>query len=64
MSIKLKRHGGDYIYVDNHEKLANRDKEDQHPIKAITGLNEVLEEYNNTLNELKNNTSEWEEFIF
>ena len=27
----------------DHEKLYNRDKEDQHPIEAIEGLEEALE---------------------
>ena len=30
------------VIIGDHTKLANRDAEDQHPISAITGLEEAL----------------------
>lgn len=33
-----------YVSNNNHNKLANRDKKDQHPISAITGLQEKIKE--------------------
>lgn len=34
--------GGKIVYEADHNKLTNRDKVDQHPISAITGLEEAL----------------------
>lgn len=34
-----------YIAIGDHETLTNRDKENQHPIKAIEGLAEKLQEF-------------------
>lgn len=31
------------VVTSDHTKLTNRDAEDQHPIKAITNLNQTLE---------------------
>ena len=31
------------VVTSDHAKLTNRDAEDQHPIKAITNLNQTLE---------------------
>lgn len=39
----------------DHENLYNRDKEDQHPINAITGLTEIIED-------LQNNKDKYSEF--
>lgn len=35
--------GGDVIHENDHNKLLNRDAQDQHPISAITGLQEALD---------------------
>lgn len=48
MSIKLIRYGNQ-SYTSDHEYLTSRDKEDQHPIFAITGLEEKLEIIDNNI---------------
>ena len=37
------------IYGDDHTKLKNRDVENQHPISAITGLQDILDSKQDTL---------------
>lgn len=39
---KIISSGSKIVYESDHDKLANRDKVDQHPISAITGLEEAL----------------------
>lgn len=41
MSVKLNRNGS-ITYSTDHDLLSGRDKENQHPIEAITGLNNAL----------------------
>lgn len=41
-----------YVPNNDHNKLDNRDKEDQHPISAITGLQEKIKELENMSVEL------------
>lgn len=56
MGVRLVKYGvtadgGTY----DHNKLENRDMEDQHPISAITGLQEKLDNLDNQYNEINKN---------
>ena len=44
MAVRLNREYSKNILTDRHNVLKNRDLPDQHPIKAITGLTEILTE--------------------
>ncbi|MGO0862392.1 hypothetical protein, partial [Clostridioides difficile] len=48
MGVRIKRYGKTE-YLNDHNQLKNTDIEDQHPIKAITGLNEKLNEIDNNI---------------
>lgn len=43
MGVRIKRYGKTE-YLNDHNQLKNTDIEDQHPIKAITGLNKKLDD--------------------
>lgn len=42
--LQLEFKGMQQVPASDHDKLINRDKPDQHPIEAITGLKEALEQ--------------------
>ena len=42
MAVRLNREYSKNILTDRHNVLKNRDLPDQHPIKAITGLEKTL----------------------
>ena len=46
--IQLEIKGMQQVPASDHEKLRNRDKADQHPIGAITGLDEALKKSQET----------------
>ncbi|MCC0679978.1 hypothetical protein IC218_06825 [Clostridioides sp. ES-S-0005-03] len=48
MGVRIKRYGKTE-YLNDHNQLKNTDIEDQHPIKAITGLNEKLDDIDNNI---------------
>lgn len=48
MGVRIKRYGKTE-YLNDHNQLKNTDIEDQHPIKAITGLNKKLDDIENNI---------------
>lgn len=61
MGVRIKRYGKTE-YLNDHNQLKNIDIEDQHPIKAITGLNEKLNEIDNNIsiniNDIRSNRND------
>ncbi|MCC0628507.1 MULTISPECIES: hypothetical protein [unclassified Clostridioides] len=48
MGVRIKRYGKTE-YLNDHNQLKNTDIENQHPIKAITGLNKKLDNIENNI---------------
>lgn len=42
-----------FVPNNNHDKLSNRDKDDQHPISAITGLQKALDDINDNIENIE-----------
>ncbi|MCC0635249.1 MULTISPECIES: hypothetical protein [unclassified Clostridioides] len=61
MGVRIKRYGKTE-YLNDHNQLKNTDIEDQHPIKAITGLNEKLDDIDNNISinidDIRNNRND------